>query len=319
MQLVIKKNSVGLRLDKFLVKNLSDFSRSQIQKMIKSGNILVGTRHGVFKKIKKHYFLKLNDIIKINISKTKIKDNKNLLQSIKIISATENYLVLNKPAGLLVHPSDNSQEKTLVDWLIKKYPAIQEVGDKENKEWQTRPGIVHRLDRDVSGLMLVALTQDMFDNLKKQFKQRKINKEYTALVYGKVEPPQGKIERSISRSTKTGLMVAKTDHKLAAFFAKKAITQFEVVQYFKNYTLLKLKLITGRTHQIRVHLKSIGHSIVGDKLYQTKDLKNKKSSIDLDRIFLCSTKLGFYNLENKWQEFEINLPTELTKILDKLR
>lgn len=319
MQLVIKKNSVGLRLDKFLVKNLSQFSRNQIQKMIKSGNVLVGTRHGVFKKIKKHYFLKHKDVVEVNLSESKIEDNKNLLQAIQVISATENYLVLNKPAGLLVHPSDNSQEKTLVDWLIEKHPGIKEVGDKQNKDWQIRPGIVHRLDRNVSGLIIVALSQKMFDNLKKQFKQRKINKKYAALVYGRVEPQQGKIERLIGRSAKTGLMVAKTDHKLSAFFAKKAITQFEVVQYFKNYTLLKLKLITGRTHQIRVHLKSIGHSVVGDKLYQTKDLKNKKHKFNLNRIFLCSTKLGFYNLKNKWQEFEINLPAELTEILDKLR
>ena len=168
-----------------------------------------------------------------------------------------------------------------------------------------RSGIVHRLDRDVSGLMVIAKTQPMFDALKNQFKQRIIKKEYLALVHGVFNLNEGKIERVITRSKKTGLMVALTG---VSQFGKEAITEFEVVKRFKNYTLLKIKLLTGRTHQIRVHLKSIGHSIVGDKLYQTRDVRLKKGKIAIENIFLYSAGLGFNDLENNWQEFVMKEP-----------
>ncbi len=328
----IIKNQAGKRLDKFLVTKL-DFSRSQIQKLIKENKILVNN-----KKVIVHYFLKERDEIEIRnqsralgIENREVKNN-TLLNKIKIIAETENYLVINKPAGLLAHTTENNslvdkKEITLVDWLLKKYPEIKNVWDtikslhsngagKKNKTGKIRPGIVHRLDRDVSGLMIIAKTQKAFNHLKKQFQDREIKKIYQALVHNEIETEQGIIKRPIARSKKTGLMISKStvDAK-----AKEAVTEFEVLQKFINYTLLKINLKTGRTHQIRVHFKSIGHSVVGDTLYATRDVKLKKQKIDLNRIFLCATKLGFIDLEKKWQEFEIKLPQELKNILKELK
>ncbi len=240
------------------------------------------------------------------------------MQKIKIISETNNFLVINKPAGLLVHSTGKNQEEiNLVHWLLKKYPEIKSVWDKKNKTGKLRPGIVHRLDRDVSGLMVIAKNQKIFDLLKKQFQDRKIKKIYTTLAYGQIEPAYGTINRPIARSKKTGLMIAKSTPDAKA---KEAITEFEVIKKFINYTLLKITLKTGRTHQIRVHLKSIGHSVVGDILYQTRDQKKKKKKkINLDRIFLCATELGFKDLDKSLQKFKIGLPKELTNILKNVK
>lgn len=321
--LKVDKSWAGNRLDKFLTKKLK-FSRSQIQKKIKNTNILVNN-----KKVAVHYFLKEGDEIVIEkLRNEKLRKNiKTKKINIKIIKETEEYLVINKPAGLLVHSTENNQEKaTLVDWILKKYPEIKKVWDKKNKTGKTRPGIVHRLDRDVSGLMVIAKNQKMFNHLKKQFQIRKIRKIYQVLVHGEIKQEQGTIKLPIVRSKKTGLMIAKStpDSK-----AKEAITEFEVLQRFKNYTLLKINLKTGRTHQIRVHLKSIGHGVVNDTLYQTRNQKNtylcqgygrqEKQKFNLNKIFLCATKLGFNDLKNQWQEFKINLPKELTNILKSVK
>ncbi len=310
----VKKEEFGQRLDKFLRSKLPDLSRSQIQKMIKKGLVVVAG-----KQVVPHYFLKEEDVVeikKIEIKELIEKENSDLLEKIKIIKETDDFLVINKPVGLLVHPDNVHKENTLADWLIKRYPKIKNVWDKENKRGNLRPGIVHRLDRDVSGLLVVAKNQKMFDWLKKQFQERKVKKEYQALVYGEISQDEGLIARPIARSKKTGFMVAKTSYQEDA---KSAFTEFKVIKRFKNYTLLKIILKTGRTHQIRVHLKSIGHSVVGDTLYQTRDVKLKKKKCELKSLFLCAVKLGFYDLKNDWVEFKIQLPKELKDFLRGLR
>jgi len=316
----VSKESVGLRLDIFLQSKLKDTSRSQIQKNIKIGLWLVNG-----KAVAPHYFLRNNDIIEIEKQRhLEIKGKKNFVTPIfgpdvlvKIIAETPDYLVINKPVGILVHPDGVHNEMTLVDWLIQKYPKVKKIYDHENKTGKERPGIVHRLDKDVSGLMVIAKTQKMFDNLKNQFRNRIIKKEYLALVYGVINLDNGRIDRALGRSEKTGLMSARTDNNSG----KEAITEFEVIKRFKNYTLLKVKLLTGRTHQIRAHLKSIGHSIVGDRLYQTRDvrtqLKNRRSNFK--NIFLYSAILGFYDLTNNWQEFKLKEPKWWQEFLESLR
>lgn len=321
MQFKISAEDSEKRLDKFLTENLSDFSRSQIVKKIETGEILVNS-----KKVKKHCFLKLDDVVSISQTKSSAsnleKENKKLFKKIKIISETLDYLVINKPAGLLVHAAENSSEKTLVDWLIENYPEVKKIKSlsaiaQRAKAEKLRPGIAHRLDRDVSGLMVIAKNKKSFTNLKKQFKDRKVQKIYTALVYGQVEPEEGTIDRPITRSKQKGIMIACTDEKISD--AKPAVTDFEVLQRFdKKFTLLKIILHTGRTHQIRVHLKSIGHSIVGDTLYQTRDLKHKKLP-HLENVFLCSTQLGFTDLTKNWQEFKIELPKNLKDFLKTIK
>jgi len=312
MQFKIDEQNSGQRLDKFLTENLLDLSRSQIVKKIENGEILVNN-----KKCKKHYFLKEKDIVFVTqaFRPEKVKP-KGLNYKIKVVAETDDYIIINKPTGLLVHSDGVHNEQTLVDWLIKKYPEVAKVYDKKNKNGKNRPGIVHRLDRDVSGLMVVAKNQKSFNNLKKQFKDRKIKKIYTALVYGQIEPEEGIINRAIERSKEKGIMIARTDEK--DFTAKESITEFEVLQRFQKFTLLKIILKTGRTHQIRVHLKSIGHSIVGDTLYQTRDLKHKKLP-DIENIFLCSTQLGFKDLTKTRQEFKIDLPKALKQFLKTIK
>jgi len=247
----------------------------------------------------------------------------------EIISETDDYLVINKPAGLAVHGGGNLTEPTLADWLINYYPKIKKVGDDS-----VRPGIVHRLDKEVSGLMVIAKNQKSVTALKEQFKSREIVKEYLALVYGQVANDEGLIDFPIKRS--------QTGHKMAAlprnteellirhnpknrdkgiiggfFKARTALTEFSVVKRFVNYTLLQVKIKTGRTHQIRVHLFAYGHPLAGDNLYYTKKsaLKNKK--IALGRVFLVANHLAFTDLEGKPHKFSLALPPELLEKLPK--
>lgn len=313
-QYKISNKNVDERLDLFLLNKIKNISRTQIQKDIKRGLYLVNK-----KKVSAHYFLKEKDIVIVSkteitkIDQEKIKESKKEFH-IDIVAESKDFLVINKPAGLLVHPDGVHQESTLVDWLIKKYPYIKKVYDQENKNGKMRPGIVHRLDRDVSGLMVLAKNQKMFDCLKKQFKDRVVKKEYLALTHGVFSLDSGRIERSIERSKKTGLMSARTNNS-----GKEAITEFEVIQRFCKFTLLKVKLLTGRTHQIRVHLKSIGYSILGDNLYQTRDIRLKNKKDPSSNMFLLSFNLGFFDLDNNWQEFKLKEPKWWTNLIRTLK
>ncbi len=231
------------------------------------------------------------------------------------------FLVIEKPAGLLVHSVRISKKKlkslslfkksrsvsgenTLVNWLLKQYPEIKNIGSED------RPGIVHRLDKDVSGLMVVARTKEMFYSLVEQFKDNQIKKEYLALVCGAPPEQVGLISLPIGR-TKKGKLVAVRSRKKVKL-EKKAFTEYEVIKKFLKLTLLKVRPLTGRTHQIRLHLKSVGCPIFGDE----RRVKVKGS---LDRIFLHASYLGFYDLENQWREFRSEMPGELKDFLKNFR
>jgi len=247
-----------------------------------------------------------------------------------IIFEDDNYLVINKPAGLTVHGGPHITETTLADLIIKKYPDIKAVGDDP-----VRPGIVHRLDKEVSGLMVIAKNQVSFSHLKSQFQEREIIKEYLALVYGAIETEVGEINFPIKR--------ARSGHRMAALpanldklwdrsrpknrdqgnldaqlQARPAITEFKVLKKLVNYTLLEVVIKTGRTHQIRVHFFAYGHPLVGDNLYSTKKTKIKNQKINLGRIFLVSKRLAFRNLTDEQLDFSVDLPPELQEALKKL-
>lgn len=245
----------------------------------------------------------------------------------KIIVETNDYLVINKPAGLAVHGGGNLKEPTLADWLIVYYPKIKKVGDD-----LARPGLVHRLDKDVSGLMVIAKNQKTFLYLKDQFKNREVNKEYLALVHGKIAPDEGIINFPITRSQsgyKMAALPTKTEELLSRrhprgrdqgnidswFKARQALTEFTVLKRFVNYTLLRINIKTGRTHQIRVHFFALGYPLVGDDLYTTKKTKAKNKKLNLGRVFLVADNLTFRDLEGKIQNFKIDLPAELTDAL----
>ena len=232
------------------------------------------------------------------------------------IFENNDFLVINKPAGLLVHGANHIKEPTLADQLLKKYPELAKIGEDP-----CRPGIMHRLDKQVSGLMVIAKMQAYFDHLKKQFQDRTIIKIYIALVYGKIEKDEDEINFPIQRSSKGHKMAAlpfTTKGKLTKE-GRQAITEFEIIKKFINYTLLKVKIKTGRTHQIRVHLSAYGHPIVGDDLYSTKKTREKNRKIKLNRIFLAATELSFMDLNKKQKTFKINLPNELKEVLQKIK
>lgn len=247
----------------------------------------------------------------------------------EIIFEDTNYLVINKPAGLIVHGGPGIKDEVLTDLLVKRYPALKEVGDDS-----LRPGIVHRLDKEVSGLMVIAKTNNAFENLKEQFKNRNIHKEYLALAHGQIDKDEEEINFPIKRARDGYKMAAipfnsekilNREHLknrdagniTALTKAKPAVTIFKVIKRFINFTYLSVKIKTGRTHQIRVHLHAYGHPLVGDNLYATSKTKAKNKKIDLDRIFLVANNLSFKDLGGEIKSFKIDLPAELINKMPK--
>ena len=324
----IKKSQAKQRIDKFLAGFYPKESRAEWQRKIKNKEILVNS-----KIIKPDYVLKEGDELTILNAYSKIPlaplDKKRRIPEIKIIYEDDNAIVLDKPAGVLVHPvkstpgnsSDyllqrgnfregNNIHATLVDFLLEHYPEIKNVG--ENK---TRPGIVHRLDKDTSGIIIAAKNNRSFDFLKKQFQERKTEKEYRALVHGRVKHKKGMINLAIARSkTKFDRQTVIDTVKKEYLKSRSAATFYEVIKYFKDYTLLKVIPKTGRMHQIRVHLKAIGHPVVGDPKYKFRKLP----AVDLKRQFLHAERLKITLPSGNTKTFESELAVDLKEFLEKL-
>lgn len=298
----VTKEDVGKRLDMWLAEVLN-LSRSAVQKKVKEGNVLIDG-----KPISAHRLLKDNEVVMVKerIKKEKEIREETIIPEIPIIAETDDYLVVNKPSGVLMHGGDRELRLTLVDWLVKKYPKIIKVGEDPS-----RPGIVHRIDKDVSGLVVIAKTQKFFDHIKKQFQDRTTTKRYEALVYGADMPDEGEILFRLERSTKGYRMAARPLNQEG----KIAITQFTVEKRFHNYTLLSLIIKTGRTHQIRAHLAAYNHPIVGDDLYGSAKNKLTNKKLQLNRVFLVASSLAFTDLAGERQTFIIPLPNELIRML----
>ena len=234
----------------------------------------------------------------------------------QIITANDEYIVINKPAGILSHGATHIKEPSIMDDLLQEFPDIAKIGDDPE-----RPGLMHRLDKLASGLMVIARTQDSFDNLKKQFQKRTVEKIYTALVFGKVKADEDTITFPIERSTKgfkmSALPLTKDGENNEE--GRKAISEFSVIKRFINYTLLKVKIKTGRTHQIRVHLAAYGYPIVGDDLYGTSKTKIKNKKLGVSRIFLVANELTFKNLAGETCHYEIELPNEFNELLKVIK
>ncbi len=244
---------------------------------------------------------------------------------IEIIEDNQDYLIVNKPSGVIVHPGAGIKEKTLIEFLIEKYPELKDVGEDPQ-----RPAIVHRLDKDVNGLMIIAKNNESFEYFKNQFKSRKIKKKYIALAYGQIKKEQGLIDFPIKR--------ASSGHKMAAIprgavereknsarhqgnikaleNSRDAITKFKVLKSLINFTLLEVEIKTGRTHQIRVHFSAYGHPLLGDQLYGNKTSKQKNKKIKFDRVFLMAKELKFTDRQGEKKVFKLELSDDLREILN---
>lgn len=308
----------GKRLDILLSEKLG-ITRSQAKKNIDGGLILVNGN----KPKKAGDIVHVEDTIEtVKLVKEKhsvIMEDSPITGDVEILEETPDYIVLNKPAGLLIHPTQAQEKKTLTAWLLKKYPEIKNVGENP-----VRPGIVHRLDKETSGLLVIARTQKMFIHLKQQFKDRAVQKIYSVLIYGVIDSDKGIIDFQIDRGSggkmaarpKTDVLKLKNVGKIQK--GKEALTEFFVEKRFTRFTLLKVHIHTGRTNQIRVHMFAYGHPVVGDTLYMNKKLI-KKSERQLGRLFLCAKELCFKDLQGQEKCFGIELPTELKDYLKKLR
>lgn len=304
------------RLDVFLAQKLA-LSRSQTQRIIKAKMVRL---NGKIPR-KPGETIKIGDIVTLQEETESVssflsqKIEELPLPQIEIVSETDDYVIVNKPAGVLVHPTEAGESGTLVHWLLNRYPEIKNVGESE-----VRPGIMHRLDKEASGLLVIAKNQLTYKHLKNQFQKRKVKKEYKVLVHGNVESETGTIDFSVDRGP-DGRMVArpkvdelalKNVNKIQP--GKKALTEFWVEKHFVESTYLTVRIHTGRRHQIRVHFFAYNHPVVGDILYfQKKFLKFQKH---IKRLFLHAHTLGFTDRKKKWIEVTAPLPKELEKYLE---
>ena len=232
---------------------------------------------------------------------------------IKIIYEDKDVLVADKPAGIIVFPEGESLkngEKTLIDVLIEKYPELKSTGEAP------RYGIIHRLDKDTSGVLLVAKSSEALIFFQKQFKNREVEKKYVCLVGGTIKEDQGEIKTLMARSSRDGrkqkVYLENEPHPESA---REAITEYKVIEDFKSYTLLEVKIKTGRRHQIRCHFSFLQHPIAGDKLY---NFKNSKTPRGLTRQFLHAAYLKIQMPNGESKEFKSELPEELKNILKNL-
>ena len=314
----VPKDSHKDRIDKFLQSRLNELSRTRLQNLIRNGHVKLNnvTINEVSKKIKNE------DKIVVDFPQPKetlIKPNKIHLD---ILYDDNDLIIINKSPGMVVHPGAGNYEKTIVNGLLFKYQNnLSSVGGK------LRPGIVHRIDKDTSGVIVVAKNDNAHIDLSKQFSNHKINRMYEALVWGSPKPQSGKINERISRSVKNRQLMAVRKEK-----GKIAITNYKTLEIFQNFNLPKISLIecrleTGRTHQIRVHMNFKGNPILGDKSYgkSKKKFKNidiniEKKINDFNRQALHAKSLGFIHPTTKKEiSFEAKRPKDFDTLIKSLK
>ena len=306
------------RIDIFLNEKFENLSRSYIKSLILNGQLKIN------KVVVKSpsYKIKENDIVYFKVTQKPTQSLNPYNFNLDIIFEDQEIIIINKPYGISMHPGPGNYDNTIVNALIG-------IGKKQlsNLDDELRPGIVHRLDKDTSGLIVIAKNNSSHENLSKQFSEHSISRTYLTLVWGKLRPQNGRIETFITRSSKNRQMMEVSSKK-----GKKAITNYKTLEVFENqkcptFSLLECKLETGRTHQIRVHLSSKGNNILGDKKYRKKYKKFKniepkleESISKLNRQFLHAKVLGFnHPTSGKRLEFQTKLPLDLEIILKNLR
>lgn len=308
-QISVGKEYAGFRLDVFLHAHFLDFSRAWIQKLIKKGNARINGQTAPASKK-----LTTSDVVNFEIElppEISLEPDGSLDEKIKVIFENNDFLVIDKPSGISSHPSQSEKERTIVNWLLFHYPPIKSVGDFQDNG-NIRPGIVHRLDKDTSGAMVVAKNQETFLHLKKQFQSHTVEKKYIALVNGSPKEDSGKINLNIARSksdpTKNTAVKSKTEGRYA-------LTYWKALKKYPDHALIEAMPKTGRMHQIRVHLKAIGLPVSGDKKYGVKS----KDPKHLGRMFLHAEYLSFKNLDGEKMSFSAPIPEDLANCLRNLR
>ena len=318
INLIVKESIKNLRVDVFINKQDSSISRTRIKNLILDKKLKLNNKilSDPSKKISN------GDILELTIPEPKKTSLKPYEYKLNIIYEDEDLIIINKPAGIVMHPGAGNFDNTIVNALISyDKDSLSNIGD------ELRPGIVHRIDKNTSGLIVIAKNNFTHENLSIQFRKHTITRIYQLLIWGKIRPSNGKIETLISRSSKNRQMMEVSRTK-----GKKAITNYKTIEVFENkntptFSLIECKLETGRTHQIRVHMNYLGNSIVGDDKYKKKfkkikniDLSLEKNLISLKRQFLHAKTIGFIHpKKNKEMMFNSNLPEELEIILKMLR
>ena len=295
-EIIVKNSDVSKRLDVFLTEELNE-SRNFISKNIKNGNITVNDET-----VKNGYSLKENDVIKIKdlTVDTSVKAEEIPLD---ILYEDDDIIVVNKKSGMVVHPGNGNYTGTLVNALMAYTDDLSDEGGSE------RVGIVHRIDKDTSGILLIAKTNEAHRILSDGFKNKTIHRKYIALVHGIIDNNRGKIDAPIGRSKIDRKKMCVTDEN-----SKKAVTTFTVLERLNNATLLELVLETGRTHQIRVHMQYIGHPVVNDPVYSNHKIINDYGQM------LHAAYLGFeHPITGKFMEFEVEPEKEFNDILNTFR
>ena len=318
IRILINEKDANKRLDVVLAEKLREYTRSNLKKIIKEKNIEINNKKVIHPSTK----VKIGDKISILIKKIENSDIKPFKLKLDIVFEDKDLLIVNKPSGMVVHPGAGNYEKTLVNGLIYKYKK-----NLSDINGDLRPGIVHRIDKETSGLLVVAKNNFSHFKLSKQFSDHTIQRTYIALVWGVVRPLRGKIETLISRDKFNRQLMAVSDNS-----GKKAITNYKILQVFSNKNLPKISLIefnleTGRTHQIRVHMKFKGTSILGDKQYgkakfnfKKIDKKLETKLKNLDGQVLHAKSLGFYHPRNNtFLEFDTGIPKKIKGLVDLLK
>ena len=317
INLIVTEIDQNTRVDLFINKHNKEISRTRIKNLILNKNLKINDK--IIIDPSKKIFIK--DNISIRIPEPKKASLKPYKYNLDIVYEDDDLIVINKPAGIVIHPGAGNYDNTVVNALInydKKFSS--NIGD------ELRPGIVHRIDKNTSGLVVIAKNNLTHENLSSQFNKHTILRSYQLLIWGKLRPSKGRIQTYITRSSKNRQMMEVSQTK-----GKKAITNYETLEVFENkntptLSLLECKLETGRTHQIRVHMNYLGNSIVGDDKYKKKfkkinNIDEELSSllIGLERQFLHAKTLGFFHPQKKKEMiFNSNLPKELNNILKKL-
>lgn len=297
-QFIVKNEEVGKRIDAYISSKDEQISRTAVQRLIEEENILVNGN-----KTKASYKVQKNDRIEIQEVKPKEIELKAQDIPLEVIFEDKDIIVINKPKGLVVHPAVGNPDGTLVNAIMAICKeSLSGIGG------EIRPGIVHRLDKDTSGVLIVAKNDTAHINISEQIKNHETEKTYVALVRGIVKENEATINMPIGRSNKDRKKMAVTRD------GKNAITHFKVLKRYEKYTLLEIKIETGRTHQIRVHLSHIGYPVVGDYTYS-----NGKNDFNVEGQMLHSKKIKFKHPQTeKEMELEAKLPEYFQKILDEL-